>query len=195
VAAGAEVIAVAGGADKGRICAQLGASHVIDAASDDLFDRVMEHTGGRGAEVVFDLAGGDRVESAWTCVAREGRYVPVGFNDDPQSGLTGRPLRKVATGNFSVVGVLLSYNEVPVQMRRAGLNPFPPAVGAEVHAALCDLVTRGAIRPYVGQRIRMQEVGAALEAHERRATVGRTVVDIGSDRSTLQTAPGAASAG
>src|SRR5436305_3173374 len=33
--------------------------------------------------------------SVWTTMAYRGRYVPVGFNDDPESGLTGRPLRKV----------------------------------------------------------------------------------------------------
>ena len=177
VAAGANVIAVAGG-DKGAVCAQLGASLVIDAASGDMFDRVMDHTNGRGAEVVFDVIGGDLVETTWTCVAREGRYLPVGFNDDVQSGLTGRPLRKVSTGNFSVVGVLMSYNEVPLQVRRAGLNPFGPATGAEVHAALCELVSRGAIRPVVGRRIRIEDVGAALEDHEQRRTTGRTVVDL-----------------
>ena len=177
VAAGTDVIAVAGG-DKGSVCAQLGASLVIDPAAGDMFDRVMTHTEGRGAEVVFDVVGGDLVETTWTCVAREGRYLPVGFNDDVQSGMTGRPLRKVSTGNFSVVGVLLSYNEVPLQVRRAGLNPFPSSTGGEVHAALCDLVTRGAIRPLVSRRIRIDEVGAALEAHEQRRTSGRTVVDL-----------------
>ena len=177
VAAGADVIAVAGG-EKGQLCAELGASLVIDSTTDDVFDRVMTHTDGHGADVVFDLVGGAATETTWTCVARDGRYLPVGFNDDPQSGMTGRPLRKVATGNFSVVGVLLSYNEVPRQVRKAGLNPFPPATGAAVHAALCDLVTRGAIRPVVGRRIRIDEVGAALEEHEQRRTSGRTVVDL-----------------
>jgi NADPH2:quinone reductase len=177
IAAGADVIAVAGG-DKGSVCSQLGASLVIDPATGDMFDRVMNHTDGRGAEVVFDVVGGDLVETTWTCVAREGRYLPVGFNDDVQSGMTGRPLRKVSTGNFSVVGVLLSYNEVPLQVRRAGLNPFPSSVGAEVHAGLCDLVTRGAIRPVVGRRITIDEVGAALEEHEQRRTTGRTVVEL-----------------
>ena len=177
VAAGADVIAVAGG-EKGSVCGRLGASLVIDPAAGDMFDRVMDHTDGRGAEVVFDVVGGDLVETTWTCVAREGRYLPVGFNDDTQSGMTGRPLRKVSTGNFSVVGVLLSYNEVPLAVRRAGLNPFPSATGPEVHAALCDLVSQGAIRPVVGRRIGIDEVGSALEDHEQRRTTGRTVVDI-----------------
>ena len=77
-------------------------------------------------------------------IAQGGRYLPVGFNDDPQSGLTGRPLRRVSMGNFSVVGVILAYMDVPIEFRRFGVNPFPPSVGREVHAELLELVAAGA---------------------------------------------------
>jgi len=177
IAAGANVMAIAGGAEKGRLCEELGAT-AIDHTTDDIFDRVIDLTDGRGADVVVDLIGGDRTETIWTCVAREGRYVAVGFNDDPQSGLTGRPLRKVAMGNFSVLGVMLGYNDMPIELRKFGLNTFPPAVGREVHAALLALVAAGAIRPVIGRRISMAEVATALEDHERRRTTGRTVVDV-----------------
>ncbi len=138
----------------------------------------MELTDGRGAEVVVDLIGGEQTETIWTCVAREGRYVPVGFNNDPESGLTGRPLRKVATGNFSVVGVMLGYNDMPIEFRKFGLNTFPPEVGREVHSALLELVAAGKIRPVIGRRISMDEVATALDDHEQRRTTGRTVVDV-----------------
>jgi NADPH2:quinone reductase len=177
IAAGANVMAIAGGAEKGRLCEELGAT-AIDHTTDDIFDRVIDLTDGRGADVVVDLIGGDRTETIWTCVAREGRYVAVGFNDDPQSGLTGRPLRKVAMGNFSVLGVMLGYNDMPIELRKFGLNTFPPAVGREVHAALLALVAAGAIRPVIGRRISMAEVATALEDHEQRRTTGRTVVDV-----------------
>ena len=177
VAAGARVIAIAGGPEKTRLCEDLGAS-AIDHTSDDLFDRVMDLTEGRGAEVVADLIGGDRTETIWTCVAREGRYVPVGFNDDPQSGLTGRPLRRVSMGNFSVLGVMVGYTEMPIELRKFGVNTFPPAVGRDVHGALLELVAAGAIRPVIGRRVSMHEVPEALEDHEQRRTSGRTVVDV-----------------
>jgi NADPH2:quinone reductase len=177
VAAGARVIAIAGGPEKTRLCEDLGAS-AIDHTSDDLFDRVMDLTEGRGAEVVADLIGGDRTETIWTCVAREGRYVPVGFNDDPQSGLTGRPLRRVSMGNFSVLGVMVGYTEMPIELRKFGINTFPPAVGRDVHGALLELVAAGAIRPVIGRRVSMHEVPEALEDHEQRRTSGRTVVDV-----------------
>ena len=177
-AAGARVIAVAGGGEKAALCEKLGAEAAIDHTAEDVFDRVMALTAERGADVVVDLVGGAGTETVWTCVAYEGRYVPVGFNDDPESGFTGRPLRKVAMGNFSVVGVLLSYNPESRVMRQFGVVPNPPERGREVHAALGRLVTEGAIRPYIGRRIGMTEVAAALEDHAARRTSGRTVVDL-----------------
>jgi NADPH2:quinone reductase len=178
VASGAEVIAVAGGRDKGLVCETLGAKLAIDSTSEDIFDRVMAHTDGHGADVVCDMVGGEQAETIWTCVANGGRYVPVGFNDDPQSGLTGRPLRKVSMGNFSVVGVMMAYGPVPIEFRRFGVNPFPAETGSEVHGALCALVKGGGIRPTIGRRIGMSEVASALEDHEQRRTTGRTVVDM-----------------
>ena len=177
VVAGARVLAVAGGAAKGALCEQLGAT-ALDYTSDDIFDRVMELTDERGADVVADLIGGERTETMWTCVRREGRYVPVGFNDDPESGLTGRPLRKVSMGNFSILGVMLAYTEMPLGLRKFGLNTFSPEVGQEAHQALLALVAAGSIRPVIGRRISMADVAGALTDHETRRTSGRTVVDV-----------------
>jgi NADPH2:quinone reductase len=176
-AAGAHVIGVAGGAEKGELVRSLGAEP-IDHQSEDLFDRVMALTREHGADVCADMIGGEGTENVWTCMAREGRYVAVGFNDDPESGLTGRPLRKVSMGNFSVIGVMMGYNDTPVEFRRFGLNTFPPAVGQEVHAALLELVSAGKIAPVIGRVIGMDEVAAALDDHDHRRTSGRTVVDV-----------------
>jgi NADPH2:quinone reductase len=181
VAAGATVIAVAGGAEKSRLCEELGAS-AIDHTSQDIFDEVIARTDGRGADVAVDLVGGEQTETIWTCMAREGRYLPVGFNDDPQSGLTGRPLRKISMGNISVLGVILGYGELPIDFRRFGLNMFPPEVGREVHAALLELLAAESIRPVIGRRITMDDVAGALDDHEQRRTYGRTVVSVGRGR-------------
>ncbi len=177
-AAGAKVIALAGGAQKTAYCRAQGAAATIDHQKDDLFDAVMRHTGGHGADVAFDLVGGELTDQIWTCMALEGRYLPVGFNDDPQGGFTGRALRKVSIGNFSVLGVMLAYG-VPVgPMRRMGMNFFPPETGTRVHGALRELIAQGKIHPVVTRRIRMSEVAAVLEDHLARRTSGRTVVDI-----------------
>jgi NADPH:quinone reductase len=178
VAAGAHVLAVAGGPDKVKLCLGLGAERAIDHTTDDVFDAVMEHTDGDGADVIYDPVGGEQTEAMWTCAALGGRYLPVGFNDDPESGLTGRPLRKVSMANVSVVGVILAYLDAPLEFRRFGINPFPPETGRRVHAALLELVASGAIRPTIGRRIGLADVASALEDHEARRTSGRTVVDL-----------------
>ena len=182
VAAGANVIAVAGGPEKGEYCRGLGASASIDYLSEDVFDRVMEITGNHGADVAFDLVGGDNTETIWTCMALQGRYMPVGFNGDSGGGLGGKPLRKISVGNFSVLGVMLAYTNAMAGLRKFGLNAFPPETGVEVNNALLALVASGAIRPAIGRRISMDQVAATLADHEQRLTQGRTVVDVAASR-------------
>ena len=178
VAHGAHVLAAAGGPDKGKVCLDLGAAAAIDTQTEDLFDAVMAHTDNHGADVIFDVVGGTGTEALWTCIAPDGRYLPVGFNDDVDGGMTGRPLRKVSMGNFSVVGTLLAYNQPDLGLRRFGLNMVEPSVGQQVHEELCALIAKGSITPYVGRIISIEEVGAALEDHAARRTTGRTVVDL-----------------
>lgn len=177
-AAGANVIAIAGGPDKGAYCRSLGASASIDHLTEDIFDRMMELTDGRGAEVVFDLVGGPQTETIWTCVAREGRYLPVGFNGEAEGGLSGKPLRKVSLGNFAVLGVLVAYTHAMGPMRKFGMNPFPPETGAEIHAELSALVASRKITPAIGRRVAMHDVAQTLDDHEHRRTQGRSVVEI-----------------
>lgn len=177
-ALGAHVVAAAGGPDKGKLCLELGASVAVDSGGADLFDAVMAATGDHGADVAFDVVGGAGTETVWTCMAAGGRYLPIGFNDDPEAGMAGRPLRKVSMGGFDVVGTLLAYGPPDVGLRRFGLSMTAPEVGQEVHAALCALVEAGSITPYVGRVIGLTEVGAALEDHAARRTAGRTVVEL-----------------
>ena len=178
VAAGAHVIAVAGGPQKAQLCRDLGAERAVDHQTEDLFDAVMDHTAGRGADVIFDPIGGEQTEAVWTCGSLGGRYLAVGFNDDPDSGLTGRPLRKLSMANLSALGVILAYLDAPIEFRRFGVNPFPPETGRRVHEALLAMVAEGSIRPTIGRRIALADVAAALEDHEARRTSGRTVVDL-----------------
>ena len=60
VAAGARVLAVAGGREKAALCTELGAARAVDHTAEDAFDVVMDETGDRGADVIFDPIGGTR---------------------------------------------------------------------------------------------------------------------------------------
>jgi NADPH2:quinone reductase len=178
-AAGSRVIAVAGGPEKGALCASLGADMVVDHLEEDFVEAVLVATGDVGADVVFDLAGGGFVERSWRCTARGGRYLAVGFADDDDNGMTGRPLRMACIGNIDIVAVMVAWAEsVDPGMRRFGFNPFGRGVADEIHADLLRMVAEGSIRPYVGRRVAMEDAGAALDEHEARRSLGRTVVEV-----------------
>jgi NADPH2:quinone reductase len=180
VAAQARVFATVSSLEKAALCSSLGAELVIDHTSENYVEAVLGATSDIGADVVCDLAGGDFVATSWQCVARDGRYLPVGFTDDPENGMTGRPLRMASIGNFSVVGVLGAWvDDLDPGMRRFGFNPFTRATGDEVHADLLRLIADGAIRPHVGRVVTIEDAPTALDDHEQRRSIGRTVVTVG----------------
>jgi NADPH2:quinone reductase len=179
-AKGARVIAVAGGPEKGDRCRALGADLVVDHRSEDFVEAVLTATDDVGADVVYDLAGGDFVEPSWRCTARGGRYLAVGFADDDDNGMTGRPLRMACIGNIDIVAVMVAWADaVDPGMRRFGFNPFGRDVADEIHADLLRMVAEGSIRPFIGRRVAMEEAGRALDEHRARESLGRTVVEIG----------------
>jgi NADPH2:quinone reductase len=179
VAAGARVIAVAGGERKTALGAALGASVVVDHTRADVLAAVYDATDGRGVDVVFDGVGGATFPTSIRCLARHGRHLMIGFaagiEAEDEGAIVPRPLM---FGNVSVLGVLLAYTSDPAAVRAAtGYNLVPRSVGERIHAALTDLLDRGAIRPVIGARVPFAELPAALEAMDRRETVGRTIVD------------------
>lgn len=177
---GARVIAAVGSPAKAELCVRLGAEEVVVLGDGvDLADAVLDLTDEHGADVVCDLVGGSLVAPSWRCTAREGRYLAVGFTDDDQNGMTGRPVRMASIGNFSIVGVMCAFvDDLDPGMRRFGFNPFTRADGEQVHEALCEAVEAGRIRPHVGAVVTMEEAGDALARHAARSTTGRTVVDL-----------------
>ena len=142
VAAGADVIAIAGGPEKGRLCEELGAT-AIDSTTDDTFDRVMEITDGTGAEVVVDLIGGDGRRRSGPASPAKAAICPSGSTTTRNRDLPGGPSAGSSMGNFSVLGVMLGYTEMPVELRRFGINTFGPETGRAVHEALLKLVAAG----------------------------------------------------
>jgi NADPH2:quinone reductase len=75
LAFGAKVIATAGSEAKCAACLKIGASHAINYRTTDFVPAVMEHTGGRGADVVMDIVGRDYIQRSLECLAKEGRLV------------------------------------------------------------------------------------------------------------------------
>ncbi|MEU2349590.1 NADPH:quinone oxidoreductase family protein [Modestobacter sp. NPDC049651] len=161
-AAGARVIATAGGPRKTEVCRQLGADHVIDYTAEDFVARVKEITGGHGADVVYDPVGGAVFDGSRRCIAFEGRLVVVGFTSGtiPQA-----PVNHALVKNYSIVGL------------HWGLyRKHDPALFGQVHAELGRLFTAGSIAPLVGETLPLDQLPRAMAALADRGTVGKVVL-------------------
>jgi len=161
-AAGATVIGVVGGPEKAEVARALGADVVVDRHTEDFVSAVKEHTGGRGADVVYDPVGGETYQRSTKCVAFEGRILVIGFAaGDIQSAALNHALIK----NYSIVGL------------HWGLyNMVDPAAVARCHAELTDLADRGLVRPLVSERLALAQAADGVQRLADGTTVGRVVV-------------------
>lgn len=161
-AAGATVIATAGGPRKTAVCADMGADHVIDYTAEDFVPIVKELTGGHGADVVYDPVGGDVFDASRKCIAFEGRLVVVGFTS---GRIPSAPANHALVKNYSVVGL------------HWGLyRKHEPAIFGQVHEQLCRLFAEGKISPLVGQVLPLDQAPQAMAAIADRSTVGKVVL-------------------
>lgn len=162
--AGAFVIATAGGSEKTEICKQIGADIVIDYNKEDFVDIVKKHTGGRGANIIFDPVGGDIFDRSKKCIAFDGRILVIGFAGGTIPSIT---TNHVLVKNYSIVGV------------HWGLfhQLFPKEVEKE-HQALIKLYDDGDIKPILYKNYRFEEVPEALHLLSKRKTWGKVVVDM-----------------
>ena len=161
-AAGARVIATAGGPEKVQVCRDLGADVVIDYNAEDFVAVVKDVTDGRGADVIYDSVGGDVFDKSRKCIAFEGRIVVVGFAG---GRIADAPTNHALVKNYAIVGL------------HWGLyRTMDPAVIPDTHAALVDLWERGLIDPLVGAELPMSEAPQALARLADRGTVGKVVL-------------------
>src|SRR4029077_16281404 len=104
------VIATVGSDDKMALCRKLGAEVVLNYATADFSQAVLEHTKMRGVDVVFYNVGQAVMEKSMSCLAYNGRYLMMGFASD--KSVADEKLivpRRVALGNLKLCGVLLAY--------------------------------------------------------------------------------------
>lgn len=161
LAAGARVVATAGGPEKVQVCRDLGAELVVDYRAGDFVDAVKDFTDGRGADVIYDPVGGDTYDRSTKCVAFEGRILVMGF--------TGGRVAQARTNhilikNYTVIGIHLT----PYQV-------LAPAYVHETHAALMQLHADGAVAPLISRDIPMTEVPPALASLAGRSSWGKIV--------------------
>jgi len=162
LAAGARVVAVAGGPEKTAACRALGAHVVLDhgafAGPDDLVDAVRAEG---GADLVYDPVGGALAYSARRCLNWEGRYLVVGF----VAGIPDFPLNHVLLKSYDVVGVHWG----------ASLGRDPASFGRQM-AEVLALAATGAVGPPLWGPSPFDRGAAALQALADREVLGKAVV-------------------
>ncbi|WP_428685319.1 NADPH:quinone oxidoreductase family protein [Reyranella sp.] len=177
-AMGAVVIASAGGADKLKAAGEAGADHLIDYRSEDLRTKVLDLTGGRGADVIYDPVGGSAFEASLRCVAPEGRIIPMGF----ASGTVPQiPANILLVKNVTVIGFYYGYwngwggKGVPSPKEAEALVKRRALV-AEAQKDLTRWFTEGKLKATVAATCDLADWVKAFRLIEERTVVGKAVL-------------------
>jgi NADPH:quinone reductase len=162
-AAGAHVVATAGGAEKTQVCRDLGADLAIDYTSADFVAAVKDATGGRGADVVYDPVGGDVFDRSRKCIAFEGRILVIGFTS---GRIPEVAVNHILIKNYAVVGVNWGMYSM-----------MDPKRSRDTHEQLMHLHAEGHIAPLVSEVVGMADAADGVSRLARRGTWGKVVVD------------------
>mgnify|MGYP006093350259 CR=1 FL=1 len=164
LAAGATVIAVAGGAEKVEACRQLGANEVIDhQVTEDLVAQVREITGNKGVDVAYDPVGGETFQKVRRCMAWDGRLLVIGF----VAGIPELATNHVLLKNYSVVGVHWG----------ASLGRYPDSFKEQMRAVI-ELGEAGKVDPLLHPPFSFDSSNRALQDIADRKVIGKVVVDL-----------------
>jgi len=177
-AMGAIVIASAGGADKLKAAQEAGADHLIDYRAEDLRTKVLEVTGGRGADVIYDPVGGSAFDASLRCIAPEGRIIPMGF----ASGTVPQiPANILLVKNVTVIGFYYGYwngwggKGVPSPKEAEALAKRRALVAA-AQEDLTRWFTEGKLKATVAATYDLADWVKAFRLIEERTVVGKAVL-------------------
>jgi NADPH:quinone reductase len=169
-AMGATVIATAGGDRKVAAVEKHGADHAIDYRKGGFRERVLELTGGRGADVVFDPVGGDVFDESLRCIAPLGRLLPIGFASGRISEI---PANIVLVKNLTVIGLYWGF------YMAWGKTKADAALRQRVRVLfeeLFGLYEAGKLRAPVDRSLPLPQFADALRSVESRKAIGKVVL-------------------
>ncbi len=157
-ALGARVLATASGPDAADLVLSLGAEAVIDFRTEDVPERVLELTGGRGVDLIHELVLSANLPMDVGMVAKGGRIIGTGQGPGPDATV---PIGAAIAKDASVLFMNLN------NAGRAGVA----AIATEV----ADMVVAGKVRPVIGAELPLAE---ARRAHEMlaRSHLGKIVL-------------------
>jgi NADPH2:quinone reductase len=160
-AMGARVIAGASTAEKLAVARERGADDVVNYATENLTDRVMALTDGKGADVCFDPVGGELFDAALSALGWGGRILLVGF----VGGVQQIPANRLLVKNRAALGSSLRYFRwhAPDKLRRSVDE-------------LLDWYGAGKLRPCVTHRLPLERTAEAIRLLTDRKAHGKVIV-------------------
>jgi NADPH2:quinone reductase len=160
-AMGARVIAGASTPEKLAVARDRGADALVNYATENLTERVMALTDGKGADVCFDPVGGELFDAALSALGWGGRILLVGF----VGGVQQIPANRLLVKHRAALGSSLRYFRwhAPDKLRRSV---------EELLAWYGD----GRLRPLVFQRLPLERTIEAIRLLTDRKAHGKVVV-------------------
>jgi putative PIG3 family NAD(P)H quinone oxidoreductase len=165
---GATVFATAGSAAKVQECERLGAVRGIDYKTEDFVAVIKEATGGRGANIILDMVGGDYVARNIQAAATDGRIVSIAF-------LRGNRA-EIDLGRIMFKRLILTGST---------LRSRPPAekgaIAAALKAEIWPRIERSEIKPVLYRQFPLADAAAAhrlMESSEHIGKIMLTVADL-----------------
>jgi len=158
---GGRVIATASTEEKRSICIEEGADHAIDYES-GFRDKVMDLTGGRGVDIVYDPVNGPTFEESLRCLAWGGRILILGF--------LGGPPALARTNYLLIKGI------EAIGVRIGGLNEAHPEIAAANIETLVRLAGEGKLKPRIWRRFPLEHAAEAIQALIDRQVIGKAVL-------------------
>jgi NADPH2:quinone reductase len=156
------VIATATSEDKRALARELGADAAVDGAPEGLAERLIEANGGRGVDVVFDMAGGEVFDASFDALAHFGRIVVCGIASEKR--------------NHPSTGALLRHSRAVVGFYLFHTLERPPLF-AESLADLMARAARAELRVLVGETYPLEQAARAHEDLRARRTTGKLLLD------------------
>jgi NADPH2:quinone reductase len=162
---GARVMVTAGSDEKCEACRKLGADLAINYKTEDFVAAVKQATGGKGAEVILDMVGGDYIERNYEAAAVEGRVVQIAFQGAAK-----------ATVNY--MRLMLKRLHHTGSTLRARANADKAAIARAIEANVWPLVAAGKVRPVIDRTFPLGQAGAAHARMESSQHIGKIVLTV-----------------
>ena len=164
-ALGHRVFVTAGNAEKCAACEALGAERAINYRSEDFVEVVKQLTGGKGADVILDMVGGDYVPRELKCLATDGRLSLIAFLGGSKTMLD---MSEILMRRLAITGSTLRPRTVE----------FKSGVALALREKVWPLIDSGKIRPVI---YKVFPLAAADQAHaliESGVQVGKIMLDV-----------------